>query len=55
MKNELILASKPALSNSVKTNTAKTSTAQNRLQQVLAELGLGASGQTALEQRFAVY
>ena len=48
MKNELILASKPAV-----LNPAKTSAAQNRLHQVLAELGLGAPGQAALEQRFA--
>ena len=49
MKNELILASKPAVP-----NPAKTSAAQNRLHQVLAELGLGAPGQAALEQRFAI-
>ena len=49
MKNELILASKPAV-----LNPARTSAAQNRLQQVLAELGLGAPGQAALEQRFAI-
>ena len=48
MKNELILASKPAPS-----NLAKTSAAQHRLQQVLAELGLGGKGLTELQQRFA--
>jgi hypothetical protein len=44
MKNELILASQPALP-----NMAKTKAAQLRLQQVLAELGLA-----ELAQRFAV-
>ena len=44
MKNELILASKPATP-----NTAKTRSAQERLQQVLHELGLG-----ELTARFAV-
>ena len=43
MKNELILASKPKVS-----AAAKTASAQVRLQQVLAELGL-----TELQQRFA--
>ena len=49
MKNELILASKPAA-----LNLAKTSAAQQRLQQVLAELGLGIPGLAKLQQRFAV-
>ena len=44
MKNELILASRPATP-----SAGKTRTAQTRLQQVLAELGLG-----ALSERFAV-
>ncbi len=44
MKNELILASKPAAS-----NAAKSQAAQVRLQQVLSELGLA-----ELSQRFAV-
>jgi len=44
MKNELILASRPATP-----NPAKTRAAQERLQQVLAELGLG-----ELDTRFAV-
>ena len=44
MKNELILASKPATP-----NAAKTRSAQDRLQQVLQELGLG-----ELTARFAV-
>jgi hypothetical protein len=44
MKNELILASRPATP-----NPAKTRTAQTRLQQVLEELGLG-----ELSTRFAV-
>ena len=44
MKNELILASRPAMA-----NAAKTRAAQARLQQVLAELGLDALG-----SRFAV-
>ena len=48
MKNELILASKPAAA-----NLAKTSAAQQRLQQVLAELGLGGQGLVELQQRFA--
>ena len=48
MKNELILASKPAAANLV-----KTSAAQLRLQQVLAELGLGGQGLVELQQRFA--
>ena len=48
MKNELILASKPAAVNAIKANAAQT-----RLQCVLAELGLSAPGQTALAQRFA--
>ncbi|MBC7719585.1 MAG: SAM-dependent methyltransferase [Chitinophagaceae bacterium] len=43
MKNELILASKPALSSPAgsEANTTKTEAAQQRLQAVLAELGLG--------------
>ncbi len=44
MKNELILASRPATP-----NVAKTRSAQTRLQQVLQELGLG-----ELTARFAV-
>ncbi|MDB5884194.1 MAG: hypothetical protein JWR74_365, partial [Polaromonas sp.] len=40
MKNELILASRPAVANPA--SIAKTSAAQARLQQVLAELGLDA-------------
>ena len=47
MKNELILASRPAQPNGA--SAAKTRTAQTRLQQVLAELGLG-----ELTARFAV-
>lgn len=47
MKNELILASRPATPNPA--NAAKTRAAQERLQQVLAELGLG-----ELTGRFAV-
>ena len=47
MKNELILASRPAIPNA--SNAAKTRSAQTRLQQVLDELGLG-----ELAARFAV-
>ena len=47
MKNELILASRPAQTNGA--HAAKTRAAQTRLQQVLAELGLG-----GLTARFAV-
>ena len=43
MKNELILASKPALA-----NTAKAQAAQQRLEQVLDELGLGATSRAEL-------
>ena len=48
MKNELILASKPALA-----NTAKAQAAQQRLEQVLDELGLGATSRAELGGRFA--
>jgi hypothetical protein len=47
MKNELILASRPDMPNAG--SAAKTRAAQTRLQQVLAELGLG-----ELSARFAV-
>ncbi|CAN5312693.1 SAM-dependent methyltransferase [soil metagenome] len=47
MKNELILASRPATPDAA--SAAKTRAAQTRLQQVLAELGLG-----ELAERFAV-
>ncbi|MBH2010151.1 MAG: SAM-dependent methyltransferase [Xanthomonadaceae bacterium] len=47
MKNELILASRPATPDAA--SAAKTRAAQTRLQQVLAELGLG-----ELTDRFAV-
>ena len=46
MKNELILASKPAAP-----NAAKTSTAQHRLQEVLSELGLAELKQRLLPSR----
>ena len=58
MKNELILASQPAANNlaannPTKANTAKAQAAQQRLQQVLDELGLGAPGRAELRSRFA--
>ena len=49
MKNELILASKP-----VAANLAKNAAAQQRLQQVLTELGLDGPGLIELQQRFVV-